>query len=187
MKISIKIALLFAACFIVLKLAFMTFGFFSDTIGVPGAINNLFLLLTITIGMYLTKKEKGFTEGSALEDIKTGLTGAIPYVIVVSIFLGFYYGKIDKSYVESKVEMRVDNFNRQMEDPARFKQLLEQQPELVSKTREEIKYEFIKSTRSALNANSVMIVSLLALTVLGAFYSIAISFIYRRVLIKGVK
>jgi hypothetical protein len=187
MKVTIKTALLFAGAFILIKLLFMQLGLFSTTITVPGSINNLFLLLSITIGLFLHKKKEGFHGSSALGDIKNGLTAALPYVMIVSMFLGLYYGKIDRSFLSSKMEERNEVAKKQLSDPIMFKRLLSEHPEWESKTKEEILHDFSNSSNAALSANSIMITSLLALTLLGAFYSIMITFIFRRVLVKGIR
>ena len=74
-------------------------------------LNMAFLTAAIALFMY-RKKRYGNPESNILTDIKAGLSVGLPYTLVVSFFLFFYYQDIYPEFNEKKraaYELRMDS------------------------------------------------------------------------------
>lgn len=184
MKPALKIAFLFAALWIGIKLLFNNFGIFQDDIRVPGLINMLFLVLAISIGLYLEKKKEGFGEGTALSDIKNAMTAGTPYILIVSIFMYFYYDSINPTFIEHRKTERMDQIYENMQRPTYIDSLKLQSPEIEALSNEEIYRKVKEETDSNLAPYSMFIFSLLGLLLMAVTFSIFITLIYRKILFR---
>lgn len=185
MRPALKFALLFSGGWIVIKLIFFYFGVFQGNIVVSGLINNLFLLLAVSLGLYFEKKKEGFGTGDPLSDIKKGLTAAAPYVLVVSAFMYYYYDSVNPSFIENRVEQRMDNFYGEMEsNPSFIDSLRVQNPKFETSTKEDI----LKSVKLDLQSNqspfTMFIFSLLGLLIMGLSYAILLTLIFQKILFR---
>lgn len=184
MRPALKSSLFFAATWILLKLLFMQFNIFQDDIFYTGLINNFFLLTAIAIGLYYEKKKEGLGEGTALSDIKHAMIAGAPYALIVSIFMFFYYQDINPTFIESRSQERMDIVYKAMERESYVDSLKIQNQDLNVMTNEEI-YAYIKNeTESALSPKSLLTLSLLGLIVLGLTYSIFVTVIFRKILLR---
>nr|WP_299201740.1 hypothetical protein [uncultured Brumimicrobium sp.] len=184
MRPALKFALLFSGAWMFLKLIFLYFNIFQDDVVKPGLINNLFLLLAISLGLYYEKKKEGFGTGTPLSDIKNALTAGAPYVLIVSVFMFFYYDDINPSFIENRVTERMDIIYGEMESEAYVDTLRVHNPEFRVMTKEEIVRDIKSDTESALSAKTLFVFSLLGLMVMALTYAIFLTVIYRKILLK---
>lgn len=185
MRPALKIALIFAATWIVLKLLFTQLGWFETDITVPGLINNFLLLGAISIGLYLEKKKEGFYNGNALSDVKSAMLAGAPYALIVSAFLYFYYDRINPEFVEHRVEELSDRFYMQMQRDSYVDSLKLQNPDIAELTNEEILRKNKEEVEKNLNPYSTFIFSLLGLIVMAFTYALLVTLIYRKILFRG--
>ena len=165
---------------------FMLFSIFQDSIFFTGLLNNLFLLVSISLGLYLEKRKEGFTQGTALSDIKNGMIAGAPYAAIVSIFMYFYYADINPNFVETKISERMDIVYNGMSRETYVDSLKLQNPNFEVLSNEEI-YSIIKEdTQSAYSPKSLLTFSLLGLLVLGFTYAIFITIIFRKILFRNL-
>ncbi len=184
MRPALKSALFFALTWSLIKMAFYYIGLFQDDIFVPGLINNLFLLSAISVGLYFEKKREGFGQGTALSDIKHSMMAGAPYALLVAIFMYFYYTDINPAYVETRISDRMDLVYNAMERESYVDSLKVQSPEYKVLTNEEIYTDIRISTVSAYSPKALLTFSLLGLMILGFTYSIFITVIFRKILLR---
>lgn len=184
MRPALKSALFFALTWSLIKMAFYYSGLFQDDIFVPGLINNLFLLSAISVGLYFEKKREGFGQGTALSDIKHSMIVGAPYALLVAIFMYFYYTDINPAYVETRISDRMDLVYNAMERESYVDSLKVQSPEYKVLTNEEIYTDIRISTVSAYSPKALLTFSLLGLMILGFTYSIFITVIFRKILLR---
>lgn len=184
MKPALKSALFFAALWMVLKLVFLQFKLFQDTIFVPGLLNNLFLLCAIVVGLYLQKKKEGFGYGTAFSDIKNGMVAAAPYALLVSVFMFFYYKDINPGYSKQMLEERMDIVYAAMERQTYIDSLILQNQDFNVMTKDEIYNQIKNETASAYAPSSMLTISLLGLLILGLTYAIFLTVIFRKILFR---
>lgn len=184
MRPALKSALFFALTWSLIKMAFYYSGLFQDDIFVPGLMNNLFLLSAISVGLYFEKKREGFGQGTALSDIKHSMIAGAPYALLVAIFMYFYYTDINPAYVETRISDRMDLVYNAMERESYVDSLKVQSPEYKVLTNEEIYTDIRISTVSAYSPKALLTFSLLGLMILGFTYSIFITVIFRKILLR---
>lgn len=183
MKITLKIGLLFAAIWIAFKLIFFATGWVGYDVVPSVMLNILCLLLAIAVGLYLHKRTSD-PEANALSDIKNGLTAGLPYALIVSTFLYFYYEKIDPDFTAHQVSERSYELEKMLDDPTRLKEIKESNSDFEVMTKEEILEKGREQIESNYSPKFTMTVSLLALLLLATLYSILITVIYRRIIFR---
>lgn len=185
MRPALKMGLYFAGAWMIVKLVFLSFNIFQDGIMVPGLINNLFLLLAISIGLFYEKKKEGYGKGTPGSDIKAGLVAGVPYIVLVSAFMYFYYSDIHPQYIQTKVETRMDAIYSQMEkQPAYLDSLRAKNDDFRGLTENDILQKIKKDTEATLSPKTMFIFSLLGLLLMAATYAIFVTLVYHRVLFR---
>jgi predicted permease len=101
MRITVKVGVLLAMIWMLFKVIFHLV--LPETTDLTISIfTNMFLLISaISFGLYLQKRKEGNNQGNALSDIKSGMTSGVPYAVLVSIFMYFYYTNINPTYIEN--------------------------------------------------------------------------------------
>ena len=183
MKVTIKMGLLFAAIWIAIKMIFFITGIAGHNLVPIIFLNILCILLAISTGLYFQKRFSS-EESSLLMDIKDGMTAGVPYAIIVSVFIFFYYNTIDPDFNKHQIAEAEMGIKKMVEDPVQLKQLRATNAEFEVMTDEEIYNSIVQGPENFYNPKSTMIVSLLALLMLATLNSILISIIYRKVVFK---
>ncbi|MES2555099.1 MAG: DUF4199 family protein [Bacteroidota bacterium] len=189
MRPSIKIALLFAGIWFLVRMCFFQFQIFQNESGVKILILwNLFcLLMAITIGTLVEKlkekKEGKSAEGSAFADIKEAMRGGMIYTVLVAGLIYLYYGKIDPAYNERQLARIGDKYMEEINDPKQLA-IFKSNPENASLTKEEIYAKAMEGPKSFYNPGSTMILSLLGMLLLTTVNAIVVTVVFRRVLFK---
>ncbi|MFT6502349.1 MAG: hypothetical protein ACJASQ_002475 [Crocinitomicaceae bacterium] len=186
MRITVKVGLLFAALWILIKMFFFWTGALGQNVVPMVLLNMLFVLLAISVALYLHKlKQTEYT--NALGDIKNGMTAGVPYAMIVSIFIYAYYSKIDPEFNEhqkSEWEMRV---KKELDAPGGLEKAQENNPDFEVLERDEIIAKMKSGYESFYNPTATMTLSMLALLLLATLNSIFVTVIMRRVVFRNMK
>lgn len=186
MKITVKTGIFFALGWMLVKMTFHTFGIATTSI-IPTIFINMFLLLScISVGLYLHKKQEGFSQGNALSDIKSGMTSGIPYTILVAVFIYFYYTQINPGFTDVMIQEKLDAYQAGLNDPEQLKQIKASNEAFEVMSKEDIYKEMALSTKSTISAFSITTISLLGMILLSTVYSIIVTVIFRKVLLRGI-
>lgn len=186
MKISIKVGLSLAALWIAAKLAIYLLGMSIEWYNMSAMINNFLLLSSVGIGLYLTKRNQGFTVLSYLDDVKAAISGGIVYTLIVASFSWYYLEKIDGSYLDYRIEERMILVEESLSDDARLEEykLANTQSELQS--RDEIIAEIRQTTEGVLNPKVQFVFLLMGFMLLTVIYALLIAFFFKKILLKGL-
>ncbi|MES2799157.1 MAG: hypothetical protein V4638_04010 [Bacteroidota bacterium] len=185
MRITVKIGLIFAAIWIAVRMIPFLMGNSFVQITPFVMMNILCVLLAIAIGLYLHKKNTKEDDNNLLGDIKNGMSAGLPYTMVVSLFLYFYYGKIDPAFNAHKISEFSVGLKKDMANPISFQKIKDSNPEFEVKTRKEIYDSLMQGPKSFFNAGSTMVISMLALLLLSTIYSILVSVVFRRLIFRN--
>ncbi len=179
MKVYVKIGLVFAFLWILIKFSFFSFKVFLTTLEPFVFLNMLFVTAAISIALYL-KKRKQSEYGSFMDDIKTAMIPGVIYTLVVSVFIYFYYQHIYPEFNTDKIsQMEV-----RMQDKKNINDVRKSNPSLENKSDEEIKEQVLQSISNYYSAKFTMTISLLGLLVYATLNSIVLSLIFRKVIFK---
>jgi hypothetical protein len=169
----------FGGTFIALKLLAFTLEWQLHVIQ-PFVLLNM-ALLTTSIAIFLYKKKRQEQESNILTDIKNGLSVGLPYTLIVSFFLFFYYRDIDPSFNAQKLAQ----IERQMDSTEEIAQIRNSNQALENKTDEEIRSLAKQNMSMMYNPQFTLSISLLALLVYSTLNSLLIAVIYRKVVFKN--
>ena len=184
MRGTVKAGLGCALIWILVKMTFFWTGSLNYNIVPPVLLNMLCLIIAISLGLYLHKRQE--TEvGNALNDKKNGMTAAVPYILVVSIFIYFYYNNIDPEYNQHQLSEAYTEIQKLLNTPEGLSNIREQNPEFEVLTKEEIFKKLKQGPDGFYSPTSTMTLSMLGLLVLGTMNSIFITVIYRKVVFRN--
>lgn len=174
------VAIIFGGSWIALKMFAFALQWNLDNIQPFVLINMALLTAAISLFMYRKKRtESG--ESNILTDIKAGLTVGLPYTLIVSFFLFFYYRDI---YPEFNQHKRAA-YERKMDSPQEIAAIRKGNTALENKTDAEIIQMARKNTALMYDSQFTLSVSLLALLVYSTLNSLLIAVIYRRVVFRA--
>ena len=179
MKLPLKVGLIAAAIWISIKLAAFYLSLSLDDLRPFVFINMFILTAAIAIALYLVKRKE--TENNLLNDVKNGMLAGVPYAVIVSVFLYFYYEKIYPDFIERRLNER----SLELSNPQTIKKIQRSIPEMENKSFEEIKKEDMEKAKEYFKANTTMNLSMLCLLLYATFNSIVISVIFRRIVFRN--
>ncbi len=183
MRTTVKAGILFAIGWILIKLASFGMGYTTESLVPLVFMNMLFLLAAISIGLYLLKRSSE-EQTSTLSDIKNGLTAGVPYAVIISVFLFFYYDSIDPEYNAHQIREKQMELKIELEDPAKLAALKESNADFEVMTKDQIIEKSSENLKAFYNPKFTMTLTLLALIVLSTLYSIFVTVIMRRVIFR---
>jgi hypothetical protein len=179
MRVSVKIGLLFAAIFIVIKLAFYFSNSLLDELQ-PFVILNI-VLLTSSIGLAIYKENRSVDKlGNFFDDVKLGMRTGLPYSILVSVFLFFYYNNIYPDFAENKVNQIKDELKKK----EKIEEIRDSNDALSNRSDDEIRNQMIENTTAMYSPKFTLVVSLLGLTLFSVINSILLALIIRKVIFR---
>lgn len=186
MRITVKIGLLFAALWIGLKLILFATVTGPARYDMTFAImTNIFcLLMAITLGLYLQKrKETEYT--NALGDIKNAMSAGVPYTIIISIFLYFYYTKIDPEYNQHQRSEAAMQLEKLLDNPKDLQAMRESNAEFEVMSVDQIRESIVSNQEAMYSAQAVTTISLLGMLILATFNSIFVTIVFRKLVFRG--
>lgn len=180
MRFPVKVGLISAAVWIAAKMLGLALNWNLDDIRFFVILNMLLLTSAVAIGMYVAKRQ---TFGlNLMQDVKNGMTAGVPYALIVSVFMYFYYEKIYPEFNEKKIAEIVEK----LEKPENIIALRKENIDMRNKSDREIKKVVLNNTESIYNAKFTMLVSVLALLIYSTMNSLLVAIIYRRVVFREI-
>lgn len=179
MRPTVRVALIFAACYIAFRLAIFSQNLQHDenwSIIVIFA-NMLFILLAVFFGLRAQRKIDRGTETIFLHDFKNVLQSGVVYALVIGIFTFAYYSWIDKEYLAQLIERGM-----QGQDGFDVAKMGEGYPQGF--TNEEIIEKELAANQLLYSPSLISALTTLALFLLGTFYTIFLVILQRKVLSK---
>ena len=184
MRISAKTGLVAAFTWILFKLCLFFIGV-ADSTTVIAVLANIFMLLScISIALY-QKKRVDKEETNTLVDVKNGMSAGLPYVLITSIFIYFYYEKINPAYYAHQIAEKEFSIQQMVNDPIKLKKFKSEHPDAEVMTKEQIQSKLIENNKQAGSVSFTSILSTLALLILATFYSLFVTIIFRKLVFKG--
>lgn len=175
MKFPIKVGLTCAAIWIALKLVAWGFSLSLNDVK-PFVFVNMFLLTTsITYALYFIKLKED--DSNLLNDIKNGMLAGMPYSVIVSVFMYFYYERIYPEFNEQKIAV----IEKKLNEPNAIKEIQKNNPEMQNDSPEEVRNQVIQKSRMIYSSKFNMLVALLSLVLYTTLNSILIALILRKV------
>ena len=184
MKTSVKVALGVSLIWIILNLIVFLIGYSRELFATGILLNIFFLLSAITFGLYLTKKEKGFSESLFLEDFKTAMQGGIVYAILISGFLYVYHNNIDTGIRQSLIDARLESLHKTYPDEEAFKVLQSSDSKWKDKNYDLFIEEQEDLTKGIYSAFSIFIFHMMGLFIFAMFFSFFGTIIIRKVILR---
>ena len=150
----------------------------------PAVLVNIFLLLLApTVGLFLHKRKE--TEApNMLGDIKNALSAAVPYIIIVSLFLFFYYRNIDPEFNRHQIAEVEVSIDKTLSDEEEFQKLKDSNPDFEVWTKDVIRNKLMDNQRAVFSPGSTMTVAMLAMLVLSVVNAIVVSVVMRRMIFR---
>ena len=187
MKPTVKFGLIFAAIWIGFKLVLFSTLTGPDRYNLQPAIlaNILCLLLAITLGLYFHKRN-ATEQSNALGDIKSAMGAGMVYTMIVTVFLYFYYSKIDPEYNQHQRSEAAMQLEKMLNDPEEFKKLKGSNGDFEVMSKDEIRASLITNQEAMYSTQAVTTIGLLGMLMLATVNSILISIVMRRVIFKGI-
>ena len=179
MKLPLKVGLLAAVTWISIKLAAFYLSLSLDDLRPFVFINMFILTASIAVALYLVKRKE--TENNLLNDVKNGMLAGVPYAVIVSVFLYFYYQKIYPAFNAGKM----NEISLKLSNPQTIKEIQRSNPEMENKSVEEIKTDILAKTEMVYNPQFTMLVSMLSLLLYATLNSIVITLIFRRIVFRN--
>lgn len=183
MRITVKTGIIAAAIWIVIKLSFFYLGLFEDTIVPAVLLNILGLLLSIAIGLFF-QKMRDTEETNTLIDIKNAMSAGVPYAIIVSVFIYFYYAKINPEFDQRQIANNEVEIEKLVNNPVELDKFRKSQPDAEVMTKEQIEEKLKEGNRQGASPGSRTTLATLALLILATIYSLLITIIYRKIMFK---
>ena len=183
MNSSVKTGLVFSLVWIIAKMLFFATGILGEEIVPSVMLNILCILLAISVGLYIVKRKQIVTT-SLLEDIKNALKAGMSYAAVVSVFIFFYYSKIDPEFNKHQISEAKIGIQKLLDEPEELQNLRDLNTEFEVMTKQDIYDSMVQGPENFYNAKSTMILSLLALLLLATLNSIFVAIIYRKIVFK---
>ena len=183
MRVTVKTGIITALVWIAIKLILFATGISQHNIVPLVMLNILGVLVAVSVGLYLHKLKSG-EDSTSLTDIKNGMASGVPYALVVSVFLYFYYTNIDPDYNAHQIAEFETALLKDLNDPEKFEQIKASNEDFEVKTKEEIFDTLVQGPHAFFKAGSTMVISMLALLLLATMNSIFVTAVYRRFIFR---
>ncbi|MDX1351053.1 MAG: DUF4199 family protein [Putridiphycobacter sp.] len=188
MKIPLRVAMV---CFLISVGITLGFYFAGETVFAAqiGGLWNMFLLLSaIGVGIYFTKRSQGFDNTTSFgEDFKVAVQGGVVFVVLLSLFTYVFHEKIDNSFIELKMNERLDANLKNVPNEAAYLELQSEDP--IWKGKSYLDYIENQEDQAAvgLSAYSLAIGHLGIGLFLALFFSVVTTFIWRKIVMMDAR
>ena len=184
MRITVKAGISAALLWIIFKLTLYFIGF-SDGTTILAVLTNIFMLLSaISIGLYLQKR-MDTEETNAMVDLKNAMSAGVLYTLITSLFLFFFYSKINPGYYAKKIAEKEFEIHQMVSDSVQLENFKKEFPDAEVMTKEQIEKKLIENNKKGASVGFTSTLTILAMLLLSTFYSIMITIIYRRIVFKN--
>jgi hypothetical protein len=179
MRLPLKVGLIASVVWISIKLIAFSQSISLDDLKPFVFINMFILTAAVAIAVYLVKRYE--IESNLLNDIKNGMLAGVPYAVIISVFLYFYYQKIYPGFNAKKI----NEIEVKLSNPKTIKEIQNSNIAMENKSSDEIRKDVLSKTKMVYNANFTMLVSMLSLLLYATLNSILISVIFRRIVFRN--
>lgn len=188
MKIPLRVAMV---CFLISVGITLGFYFAGETpyaAQISGLWNMFLLLCAIGAGIYFAKRSQGFDNSTSFaEDFKVAVQGGIVFVVLLSLFTYVFHEKIDHSFIELKMNERLDANLQNVPNEVAYKQLQADDP--IWRNKSYLDYIENQEDQAALglSAYSFALGHLGIGLFLALFFSVATTFIWRKIVMMDAR
>jgi hypothetical protein len=184
MKTSVKAGFLFSLTWIIINMIVYLAGF-SIPFFRAGIMLNFFLLMAcISVGVYITKKDKSYSKGFFLDDFKTALQCAIIYALMVSAFSYLYHEFIDVSIKKSMIDARVADLHEKIPNLETFEEYQAKDITWKNKSFDDFIENKEDEYKTVFSSFSVFVGHLMGLTFMGGLFAFFVTMIMRKVVLR---
>lgn len=146
--------------------------------------NILFVLLVIVITLWFKYKEVKLIDSSLISDIKDGLRKAMVYLILVSGMMVLYYGVLDKDFLQGRANARIEMERENAMTNEAFEEWKKSDDTLEDISLEQYMSNFEDGIRENYRIKTIVPGALLLMLILSIVYSLLVSLLFRKVLLK---
>lgn len=186
MKLSIRLALLFAGIYMLLELVLLFTGVSLNHNSIVWSMggNTLCLLLAVALSILIHFNRNKHGGLSMIVDIKTGLTTSAIYALVIALFLTFYYTVLNPDYPETRKRQMVELMQTKESEKALEKEMQDHPEKYIGMSLEDVQEMNIDNAEHILSTKTVFPITLFVLLLLGMIYSFFVMGLNRLVLSK---
>lgn len=187
MKTSVKYGLFFGLIWIILDMIIFYAGIAKEAFLPMILINLFFLMCAISVGLYLTKKERNWETGIFADDFKTAMQGGIIYAIVIAAFIYLYHAQIDTSIRDQLIDARIEALHKAVPNEQAFYEMQQEDPTWKGKSYDDYIENQEDQIAGVISPTSIFVMHLMGLSMLAFLYSFGASIILRKVVLKGLR
>jgi len=186
MRHEIKTALIWAGIYMAIEIGIVLAGYSHDpnVHVIAFGLNTLCLLLAVGISIVSNFNKKKHEGVSIVIDLKTGMKTSAIYALTIASFVLIYYKWIDPEYPEIRRQQWIAATETKQFSEDVDKKILDNPDMFYGKSSEDIRDNEQEGINMLLNPNNVFLMTLLALLVLGMFYSFLVTAFNRLILAK---
>ena len=149
-------------------------------------INLFFLMSAISVGLYLTKKERNWEKGIFADDFKIAMQGGIIYAVLIAAFIYLYHAQIDTSIRDSLIDARIEALHEAVPDAETYKELQAEDPTWQDKSYDDYIENQEDQIAGVISPTSIFVMHLMGLSMLAFLYSFGAAIIIRKVVLRGM-
>lgn len=184
MKTSVKYGIFFALIWIICVLCAFLAGRSIDFFLISEILSLLLLVGAIFLGLFISKKEKGYEKVNALEDFKVAMQAGLVYTIIVSGFIYIYHNQIDPSIKNNFIQQRLEALNAEYPDQETYEAL----QEVDSKWKDFSYDDFIENNEDQastfIGPFFTSLFHIMVLFMFSLFYSFFVMLVIRKVILR---
>jgi len=184
MKTSVKVAFGISLVWIIVTLILFLAGFSKQAFVIGIMINLFCLLVSISLALFYTKREKNYDESFFLDDFKIALQGGIVYTLIISGFIYVYHEYIDSSIKDALVQDRVTALHEAYPDEAAYLKLQAVDAKWKDKSFDDFIENQEDQTKGIISSFSVFVFHLMGLFIFAMFFSFFATIIMRKIILR---
>jgi len=184
MKTSVKFGIFFALLWIIVLLCAFLAGYSVDFFLISEILLLLLLVVGIFLGLFMTKREKGYEKVNALEDFKVAMQSGIVYTIIVTGFIYVYHNQIDPSVKQSFIDQRIEALHSEYPDQASYEVLQANDPKWETFSFDDFIENQEDQTTSFIGPFFTSLFHLMVLFMFSLFYSFFVMIVIRKVILR---
>lgn len=184
MKTSVKYGIFFSLLWIIVVLCAFLTGHSVDFFLISEILSLLLLVGAIFLGLFMTKKEKGYEKVNALEDFKVAMQSGIVYTIIVTGFIYVYHNQIDTSVKQTFIDQRIEALHAEYPDEASFQGLQLDDPKWESFSYDDFIENQEDQATSFIGPFFTSFFHLMVLFMFSLFYSFFVMLVIRKVILR---
>ncbi|UKN01654.1 DUF4199 family protein [Paracrocinitomix mangrovi] len=187
MKTSVKFGLIFAMVWIIINMVCFLTGISRDAFFILVLLNLFMLLSSISVGLFLTKKEKNWEKGIFPDDFKTAMQGGFVYAILISVFVFLYHWKIDNSIIDGLRADWVAAIHESIPNEEAFVEYQEKDPSWQDEDYDGYIEKQEDQVYGNISPRSIFFMHMLGLSMIAFIYSFGATVIMRRIVLRDAK